>query len=348
MRGFRDRDFLQTPEGFLFCVVGGMHPKNRVISYIKYLPSDSGVWGNEKNQFNRILKNYTISNLLETFQYLEQKHPHYLYKSPVDNITVTAVPHQCITHHFIPEKKLSQIEQSINLDSLQKKLVRFINFLQKNSGIKDTYFGITGSILLDIHQPTFSDLDVIVYGTKNSWNLKKALIQQQGSDSPLKRLQGNALEKWCTKKSKQYPITKKDAFTLYKRKWNLGFYEDRWVSIHPVKLENEINEEYGSKIYQPFGQINLEAVVCDSVNSLFLPAVYKVEDITFLDSKPSVDIIEIVSYEGLYSSLAENGEKICVKGKLEKVTEKQTEQQHYRVVVGSPEGKGTEFIKIVE
>jgi len=348
MRGFRDRDFLQTPEGFLFCVVGGVHPQNKVISYIKYLPSDSGDWGNKKNQFSRILKNYTISNLLETFQYLEQKYPHYLYKSPVDNITVTAVPHECITQHFMPEKKLSQINQSTNLDSLQKKLVRFITFLQKISRIKDTYFGVTGSILLDIHQPSFSDLDVIVYGTKNSWNLKKALIQQQGPESPLKRLQGNALKKWCAKKSKQYPMTKKDAFNLYKRKWNLGFFEDRWVSIHPVKLEKEINEEYGSKSYQPLGQINLEAIVSGSFNSLFLPAVYEVEDITFLDSNPSIDIIEIVSYEGLYSSLAENGEKIRVKGKLEKVTQKQTNQRYYRVVVGSPEGKGNEYIKIVE
>ena len=348
MRGFRDRDFIQTKEGFFFCVVGAVHPSNRVISYIKYLPSESGVWGNGKKQFSRILKNYTISNLLETFKYLEKNHPHYLFQSPIDNITVTAVPHECITKHFMPEQKLSQLRKASNLDSLQKKLMRFTRFLENISGVSETSFGITGSILLDIHNPNFSDLDVIVYGTKDSWKLKEALTQNQASDSPLKRLHGKALDDWCIKKSIQYPMTKKDALTLYERKWNLGFFEDRWVSIHPVKLEKEVTEEYDSKTYHPCGQITLEAVVRENVDSLFLPAVYHVEDVTILDGEPSVSISKIVSYEGLYSSLAKHGEKIRVKGKLEQVTQKQTNEQHYRVVVGSPEGKGTEYIKIVE
>ena len=348
MRGFQDRDFLQTQEGFFFCVVGAVHPLDRVISYIKYLPSDSGVWGNKKQQFNRILKNYTISNLLETFQYLEKNHPQYLFKSPVDNITVTAVPCECIKQHLMPEKKLEQLRNSGDLDSLQKKLLRFTNYLQEISGITQTAFGITGSILLDIHQPSFSDLDVIVYGTKNSWKLKQALISQQGPDSPIKRLQDKALDEWCIKKTQQYPMNKQDALNLYNRKWNLGYFEETYVSIHPAKKQSEITEKYGSKTYQPIGQVTIKAVVSDSVDSLFLPAVYKVTDVTFLENEHSANISEVVTYEGLYSSLAETGEKIQVKGKLEKVIEKQINKQSYRVVVGSPEGKGTEYIKMVE
>ncbi len=348
MRGFRDRDFIQTNDGFYFCVVGALHPKERIISYIKYVPSNSGIWGTEKQQFSRILKNYTISNLLETFQFLEKNHPYYLFKSPVDNITLTAVPYERIKQHFMPEKKLAQLRNSVSLDFLQKKLVRFTRYLQQISGIKETDFGITGSLLLDIHQPTFSDLDVIVYGIENSWVLKKALIKNQGPESPIKRLHGKALEEWCIKKSQQYPMTKQDANTLYARKWNLGFFKDTYVSIHPVKTDSEINEEYGSKTYQPIGQVTLEAEVKDSIDSLFLPATYKIKNLTVIDNDLSLDISEVVSYEGLYSSLAENGERIQVKGKLEKVNQKQTNRGYYRVVVGSPEGKGTEYIKNME
>lgn len=348
MRRFRDRDFLQTQEGFFFCVVGNVHPSDRVISYIKYLPSDSGDWGNKKQQFNRILKNYTISNLLETFQYLKKNHPNYLFKSPVDNITVTAVPYECIKQHFKPEKKLVELKKSVCLDSLQKKLMDFVDYLKKISGVKETDFGITGSLLLDIHQPSFSDLDVIVYGIENSWKLRQALINQQGPKSPIKRLQGKALESWCLKKSRLYPLTTQDAFKIYKRKWNLGYFEDLWVSIHPVKTEKEITEKYGSKTYEPIGPVTIQAVVCDSVDSLFLPAVYKVKDISFLENEVPVNIYEVITYEGLYSSLAKNGEKIQVKGKLEKVSQKQTNTGYYRVVVGSPEGKGTEYIKNME
>ena len=192
MRGFRDRDFLQTSEGFFFCVVGPLHPPERVISYIKYVPSESGIWGKDEKKFSRILQKYTIPNLLETFSYLETNYPHYLFHSPVDNITITAVPHQNIAEHFKPEKKLSQLRQALQLDSLQQKLVRFTRFLEETGGVPEESFGVTGSLLLDIHQPKFSDLDVTVYGAKDSWLLHKALSENRDSETPMKRLGGKA------------------------------------------------------------------------------------------------------------------------------------------------------------
>ena len=348
MRGFRDRDFLQTNEGFFFCVVGSIHPPERVISYIKYVPSTSGVWGRGAEKFSRILQKYTISNLLETFNYLEQNYPHYLFFSPVDNITITAVPHKNIKKYFKPEQKLAQLRQTQKLDLLQDKLVRFTKFLEQTSGVSAESFGVTGSLLLGIHQSQFSDLDIIVYGLKESWALKKALTENRGSELPMKRLEGKALEEWCIKKAEQYPLTANEALKLYERKWNLGFFEDRWVSIHPVTLESEVTKEYGERTYIPCGQVTIEAVVSGNVDSLFLPATYQIEDVKFLHSQQLSDVVEVVSYEGLYGSLAENGETIQAKGKLEKVVEKQTGRQHYRVVVGSAEGKGNEYIKLVE
>lgn len=348
MRGFRDRDFIQTREGFFFCVVGGVHPSERVISYIKYVPSESGVWGNSENRFTRILQKYTVPNLLQTFSYLEANYPHYLFQSPVDNITITAVPHQHIRHHFKPEEKLSQLRHQPNLDSLQEKLIRFTTFLEKTSGIPKKALGVTGSLLLNIHQPKFSDIDIIVYGVKDSWKLQKALTEHWGSKVPMQHLKGAALKEWSIKKAENYPLTAEEAEKIYDRKWNLGTFEDKWVSIHPVKLESEVAEDYGEKVYRPCGQVTVQAVVVDNTDSLFLPAVYNVEDVTVLDGSQVGDILEVVSYEGLYDSLAENGETIQVKGKLEHVTEKKTEKEHYRVLVGSPEGKGTEYIKMVD
>lgn len=348
MRGFRDRDFIQTREGFFFCVVGSVHPRERVISYIKYVPSASGVWGRDENRFSRILQKYTIPNLLQTFNYLGENYPHYLFHSPVDNITITAVPHQNIKQHFKPEEKLSQLRQSVHRDSLQEKLIRFTKFLEKTSGIAEGAFGVTGSLLLDIHQTQFSDLDVTVYGVKDSWALQKALTENRSSEAAMRRLGGKALKEWSIKKAESYPLTAEETSKIYERKWNLGIFEGRWVSIHPVKLESEVREEYGEKVYNPCGQVTIQAVVCDNTDSLFLPAVYKVKDVQVLDGSQLRNIFEVVSYEGLYDSLAENGETIQVRGKLERVTEKRTSQEYYRVLVGSPEGKGIEYIKLVD
>ena len=348
MRGFRDRDFLQTHEGFFFCVVGPLHPPERVISYIKYAPSSSGIWGKDDNKFSRILQKYTIPNLLQTFKYLEANYPHCLFHSPADNITITAVPHKNIKQHFKPEKKLAQLRQASQQDSLQEKLIRFTTFLEETSGISEWSFGVTGSILLDIHKPEFSDLDVTVYGVKTSWALHKALTENRGSQTLMSRLEGNALKKWSTKKAKTYPLTAAEASKIYERKWNLGVFEDRWVSIHPVKLESEVTEEYGEKFYHPCGQVTIQAVVGDNTGSIFLPAVYKIEDVKVLDGPQFGNVTEVVSYESFYDSLAENGEKIQAKGKLERATKKGTSQEHYRVLVGSPEGKGEEYIKLVD
>lgn len=347
MRKFRDRDFIQTTEGFFFCVVGPVHPPDRVISYIKYVPSESGVWGNKDNKFSRILQKYTIPNLLETFNFLKQNYPQYLFHSTVDNITITAVPHSNIKIHFKPEQKLAELRQAKKQDKLQEMLTRFSQFLHETSRVPLSSFGVTGSLLLDIHQPSFSDLDVIVYGTEESWKLKNALTEKRGTDLPMKRLEGKKLEEWSLKKAKEYPMSVDDALKLYERKWNLGFFEDRWVSIHPVKTEKEVIEKYGDKTYRPAGQVKIEATVKDNTDSLFLPAIYKVEDVTFLDGKKLGEVTEVVSYEGLYDSLAENGERIHVKGKLEKITSAKTNECHYRVLVGSAEGKGKEYIKLV-
>jgi len=348
MRGFRDRDFIQTSEEFFFCVVGPLHPPKRVISYIKYVPSESGVWGSGENKFSRILQKYTIPNLLETFNFLEQNYPYYLFHSPVYNITVTAVPYDCIKEHFKPEQKLAQLRQAQQLDSLQEKLIRFTMFLEEISGVPAASFGVTGSLLLDIHQPVFSDLDVTVYGVDDSWTLHKALTENRGSDLPMKRLKGKSLEDWCLKKAEQYPLSPAEASKIYHRKWNLGVFEDRWVSIHPVYLESNVTEEYDQNSYIPCDQVTIQAVIGDNTGSLFLPATYKIEDVKFLVGQHLDNVTQVVSYESLYDSLAENGETIQAKGKLERVIEKGTKLEHYRVLIGSPEGKGKEYIKLVD
>jgi len=349
MRKFRDRDFLQTREGFFFCVVGPSHPPDRVISYLKYAPSKSGVWGKGKKRFRRAMRSYTIPNLLETFNFLERNYPHYLFHSSFYNITLAAVPQQSISKHFKPEEKLAQLRQASSFDPLQKKLTRFTSFLAETSNVSHDFFGVTGSILLDIHQPKFSDMDITVYGLKNSLAVKNALEENYASSSsPVKRFEGKALKVWCAKKAERYPLTSAEALKLYERKWNLGIFEDTLFSVHPVKLEQEVTEEYGEKTYHPVGQATIRAVVYDNTDSLFLPCVYRIKEAKILEGPQVRDIVEVVSYESLYDSLAHVGESIVVRGKLERIVDRKTSQGYHRILVGSPEGKGREYIKLTQ
>jgi predicted nucleotidyltransferase len=347
MRRFRDRDFLQTREGFFFCVIGPLHPPHRVISYLKYVPSKFGVWGKGEKRFRRVMRSYTIPNLLETFGFLERTHPHYLFHSSFYKITLTAVPQKHIAEHFKPDEKLAQLLQTSRLDPLQKKLTRFTSFLAETSNIPHEFFGVTGSILLDIHQPEFSDMDITVYGLENSLAVKNALIENYAlSSSSVKRLEGKALKAWCAGKAQRYPLTPDEASKIYERKWNLGIFEGTLFSIHPVKLELEVAEEYGEKTYYPVGHATIRAVVHENTDYLFLPSVYRIREVKIVEGPHVTGIVEVVSYESLYDSLAEVGESIVVRGKLERVLDNKTSREHHRILVGSPEGNGMEYVKL--
>lgn len=344
-RGSRDRDFLSTREGFLFCVVGPYHPDDRVISYLKYLPDSEGKWRKGKKQFKRVMQAYTIPSLLGTFNLLRSAYPQYLFFSSVYNITMTAVPKEWVVKHFKPEERLAELFKKPRLDLLQRKVVRLVSLLSDLSIVPIGDFGVTGSILLDIHNPAFSDMDVTVYGLENSSAVKKALAEAcLTQNSGVKRFGRERLREWYLAKTRNHPISFDEAERMYKRKWNVGVFDGTLFSVHPVKLEKELTEKYGNKTYHPAGIVTLRAIVVDNGDSIFLPAVYKVKEAE-IEGRAEADVEEVVSYEGLYDSLAEKDETIGVRGKLEHVVDHRTGKEYDRVVVGSPEGEGREYIK---
>ncbi|MDH5448305.1 MAG: hypothetical protein OEY24_01670 [Candidatus Bathyarchaeota archaeon] len=344
-RGFRDRDFLSTKEGFLFCVVGPYHPTDRVISYLKYSPDSKGKWWKGKNRFKRVMRVYTISNLLETFDLLKNAYPQYLFFSSAYNITMTGVPQKHVVKHLKPDEKLAKLFKKSHLDSLQGKVARFVSLLAKLSAVPADNFGVTGSILLDIHNPAFSDMDITVYGAENSYAVKNALTKAHlTGNSGVKRFGREKLRNWYMNKTRNHPISLAEAERIYERKWNIGIFDDTFFSVHPIKLEEELTESYGDKAYHPAGMVTVRAVVADCEDSVFLPAVYGVREVE-VEGDVEVNVEEVVSYEGLYDSLAEKGETIEVKGKLEHVVDNRTGRRYDRVLVGSLEGKGREYIK---
>ncbi|UCH31712.1 MAG: hypothetical protein JSV05_09540 [Candidatus Bathyarchaeota archaeon] len=343
-RDFRDRDFLRTKEGLFFCVVGPYHPDDRVISYLRYLPDTKGKWRNETTRFKRAMPTYTIPSLLKTFELLKNDYPQYIFFSHVYNILMTAVPKDYLVEHLKPEKKLDKLFENQALDPLQKKVVQFVSCLSELSAIPVSKFGVTGSILLNIHNPMFSDIDITVYGAKNGFRIKETLTEAVSSnDFSIRRFQEEKQEIWIREKTKKHPISLTEAAQIYERKWNIGLFENTAFSIHPIKKEDELTEKYGDKISNPIKFVTIKAEVVDNVDSIFLPAIYRVQDVV-VDEEIEANIEEVVSYEGLYDSLAKKGENIKAKGKLERIIDSRKGRIYDRLLVGSPDGKGREYI----
>jgi hypothetical protein len=347
-RSYKDKDFIKTIEGLFFCIVGYTHPDDRVISYLRYFPSSFGKWGRASARYARAMPSYTIPYLLKNIETLKKDFSDYVFYSDVFNTLMSAVPHYRISEHHRPEDGFHRILKLERPDSLQKITIELADFISNISGISLRHFGVTGSILIDIHKPKFSDVDIVIYGKDNSLKVKEALLSHYSEErGKVRKLYGNCLKKWCEEKVKDYPLTFEEARKIYNRKWNYGLFKERNFSIHPVRLNSEIRELYGDRIYTPIGMTKIRARISDASESIFLPHTYFLQRITVEEGKKKQDIREVTSYEGLYGGIFEHGDEILARGMLEQVIDKKDEEVYHRILIGSIEGKGTEYIKLM-
>ncbi len=340
-----DRDFIQTREDFFFCIVGYVHPSDRIQAYLKYIPSDfDGKWKFRNQNLRRVLPFYSAQAVLNTFQFLESNYPQYLFNDKYTDMVFSAVPLLHIKHYFSTKRRLKEILELPDLDPLQKKLKTLISMLSELSDLPLSAFGITGSILLNIHSRKFSDLDITVHGFENSIKIKRLMkdIFEQGNPH-ISRLEKPIAERWQEDKAKRFGLSKEDGKLLFERKWNMGLFQNTRFSIHPIKNPNEIDEKYGDKTFIQKGNVELQAVVTDS-EALFLPSKYRIAEVKITKGEKVDNLRELISYEGLFDASVEKNEFIKAKGQLELVKDNILEIEYYRVVIGSNKGTTDEFI----
>ncbi len=340
----KDRDFIETTDGFFSCVVGYLHPRDKIISYVKYIPNAGGKWGRRERRYKRFLGAYTIPHLADNINELGDKYPQYVFYSDVLNTTMSCCPLNFVRRLLHPEVKLQRLRLTQKRDPLQERVISLVSLLSKESGISHRFFGVTGSILIDIHQPDFSDIDLTVYGRENSLKVKEAALNLYRSNrSPLRRLRGAVLDRWCEEKAKDFPITGEEARTIYERTWNRGVFGKTLFSIHPVRLDEEITETYGDRIFIPEGMAEIEAIISETDEAVFLPCTYGVETISV--HKGEANITEITTYQGFYGDIVEEGETVAARGKLERVIDRRSGHEHYRLFIGSVDAQGRDYIK---
>lgn len=346
MRGYRDRDFIADRDGLIFCVVGNVHPPRRVICYLKYVPEYRegyrSKWSRNGQYYGRILPYYSAVGVAKTYSYLESHKPEYLVWDEYLNVKFPMVPVDSISIHYKPEERLSQILRECK-DSLEQEVKELYNIIRKESGVEA--LGISGSILLGIHNPKISDIDLTVYGIENSLRVKQALTEIIREQTHGIRKPADLVERWARNIVQIQRIPYKAALNLYMEKWNRALYHNRQFSVHPVKTEGEVTEKYGSHKYLPIGFARISCTITDARESLFLPGTYRIADVNVIDGPSEAGKIEaIVTYEGLYSDVATEGDRVVAYGKLEKVVNIENGEVSYRLLIGSQEAESKDYI----
>ncbi len=338
----KDRDFIETTDGLLFCVVGYLHPPDRYTAYLKYVPSIDGKWRRRGTGYARVLPYYHVLQVENTYSYLQENHPQYMYHCPVRNITVSSVPLGSVEMYYQPRSRLEAILRDGPRDSLEDKLIRLLGIISAFTGLDINDLGVTGSMLTETHSPEFSDMDITVYGVGATLLLKEAIIGIRGEGEVIQPFSDAKWEEWSMSRAGRFPLRFEELMMFTERKWNYGVYKGTYFSVHPVRTDEEITEKYGDFTYRQRGEVSGEAEVSDSSESIYIPAIYRVEDVEVHDGSHA-EIKEIVSYEGLFCDMFEPGERVEFRGVLEQVKDG---GEHYRVVIGGA-GSRLSFMRLL-
>jgi predicted nucleotidyltransferase len=328
----RDRDFVETVEGLLFCVVGYLHPPDQVTAYLKYVPDPEGKWRRGETAYSRVIPYYHVSQVENTYSYLRENHPEYLFSCPVRNITVSSVPRDRVKTYYEPRERLSAVMEGPR-DELEFKLRDLVTILSGLAGLESKDLGVTGSILTGSHSPEFSDIDLTVYGHKASTALREALRETRRNHGVIQPFNASKREVWSQSREARFPLGFRELMEFADRRWNYGEFIGTYFSIHPVRTDEEIREEYSDNTYTSMGDVTGSTIVADASEAIYLPAIYGLEDV---ETDSGQVVTEIASYEGLYADMFYPGERIEFSGILERVEGK---RNIHRVVVG---GAGSE------
>lgn len=334
----KDRDFLRTREGMFFCVTGYLHPPDRYTAYLKYSPTSEGKWEDEGTAYRRELPYYHVQNVAKTIHYLEERYPAYVHDCPVRGFRFSMVPRDRVARYYVPEARLQEILRGPQ-DPLEEEVRGLALAMAAGAAFDPGGLGITGSVLIGLHNPDFSDIDLTVYGLDNAWRLREAL--REGDVPGAHALDEEFIARWSEGIAGRFPLTVEEARYLASRRWNYGTYDGRYFSVHPIRSDEEIAETYGDHVYRSRGSGCVRATVVDASEALFMPALYRVEDVQVLEGEPQLSgVREIVSYEGLYRDVADAGGMIEARGKLDTV-----DGEPRRLVIGSTALAGQGYIK---
>lgn len=330
----RPRDFVYTVDDLFFATTSYLHPEDRIIAFLRYIPDPEGERSRDGRRYSKV-------DSKGAYHFLEENYPIYLYEAENLRKIILAVPDELIEEILTPTRRLREIMEEGPFDELLEKVLIIADAFHEEASISYNDMGVSGSILPSLHDPKNSDIDFVIYGLENH---RKALetFAQLKDQGPFKSLSGDYWLKVYKKRIKDDSLSFEEFCWYEERKNNRGLVNGTLFDILATRSWDEIEGSWADTVYEPIGKIKIEARVYDAMAAFDNPAIYKVEDVRIIEG-PNVDIDEVVSFTHTYAGQAKEGERIIAKGELEKYT---GAREGYRVVVGTTREALNEYIKV--
>jgi len=342
-------DFIESKSGHIFELKGFHQPKDHTIAFIRYVPtSKSSSLEIERrkrvNSSNCSLEYYKkIYPINEKFQYIQEKHPEYLFSHPNYYFKLQAVPNSEIKEHFLPNKFLQILHNSkeiLSSSSVLKDALDLCLYLSKNSGVSYEYIGITGSLLVGL-QNEESDIDLIVYGYENSIKIREVIKENYQKNDDKHPLRAYSIENYRELyKSRangsnisfqtflQYEVRKLHQGKFKKRDFFIRFLE------HSNRNDYKNENQFENRKIKSLGRIRLSGEVVNDEYWWTTPSRVQIADVSIQNSNMLMldvhdllrnyylnitDIHQIISLRGRFTENVRLLERFHVSGSLELV-----------------------------
>jgi predicted nucleotidyltransferase len=320
--GFLEGYFIMTDDDCIFEVKGDLHPVDRVIAYLRYIPSKNGDRCSSGG-----VRYKKVYSLQERELSLSEKYPHYLWHDERHGRVLQSVPINRIAFVLNPVVCMSQMrDMSTHLDNLQKASLKLASLLVEKAGVSWLDVGITGSQLAGLALVN-SDIDLVVYGSKPARKVFR-LLRDRGESFGIKRYSGKKLEDHVTfrwgRENAWWQLMKR----IEAKKVLQGEFGSYDFFIRNVKLPEERAYSYEDLSYANEGIQKIQGKITDSQDSIFTPCRYRIE------SAESPMFRQIVSYRGKFTEQAEEGMIFEAKGRAESVRVKGIGEEFMQLVLG--------------
>ncbi|BDH78816.1 MAG TPA: DNA polymerase subunit beta [Methanothermobacter sp.] len=330
----RPRDFVYTVDDLFFATTSYLHPRDRIIAFLRYIPDPGGERSRDGRRYSKV-------DSEGAYRFLEENYPTYLYEAESIGKIMLAVPHELIEEIMTPTRRLKEIMEEGPSDELLEKVLIIADAFHEEASISFDDMGVSGSILPSLHDPENSDIDFVIYGLENHRKALEAFAQLK-DHGPFKSLSEDYWLKVYKKRIKDNSLSFEEFCWYEERKNNRGLVDGTLFDILATRSWDEIEGSWSDTVYEPLGRIKIKARVYDAMAAFDNPAIYKVEDVSILEG-PRVDIDEVVSFTHTYAGQAKEGEMIIAKGVLERYS---GAKEGYRVVVGTTREALNEYIKV--
>ena len=325
--------YLETMEGLFFAVKGLEHPPDRWIAVLRYAPDPERGDREKKGVSYRRLYRFS-----EQEEWIRKSYPLYRAYDPVFNATLQSVPRTMVRRIYSPSRQFRTLMQRSDRDGLEDDAVAFLALLQKRSGVPVSSLGITGSVLIGMHN-TRSDVDVAVFGEKNCRRVHRVLerLLDDGSEKDLIRLDARRLKELYAQRVVDTKMDFRHFENLERGKTNQGCFRGRAWFIRFIKEPAQVKERYGCCRYKKLGRIKIRALIVDDTDAIFTPCRYGLSGSETVAAQWKPEPGEIVSFRGRFCEQAWNGDRVTATGILEQVLGSRGDVRHRLLLGNSPE-----------